>query len=163
MVHTVHRNMCIAWMYVVRSYYVCTYTLQSINVFTQYKYALILLFCMIVSKTWYNTQWHITLYTHVFSAPSFLSAMLCTHTYVTSPPIHPTSMEGTNLPTKQSGFVSDGIAMDGHPPVFLILSGLCSSNNCSATFVRNSINCTFLLLLGTLYNTNALYKHISIR
>ena len=70
-------------------------------------------------------------------------------------------MEGTNLPTKQSGFVSDGIAMDGRPPVFLILSGLCSSNNCLATFVRNSINCTFLLLLFTLYNTNALYKHIN--
>ena len=33
-------------------------------------------------------------------------------------------MEGTNLPTKQSGFVSDGIAMYGRPPVFLILSGL---------------------------------------
>ena len=27
MVHMVHRNMCIAWMYVVCSRYVCTYTL----------------------------------------------------------------------------------------------------------------------------------------
>ena len=46
-------------------------------------------------------------------------------------------MEGAHLPTKRSGLVSDDIEADGRPPVFLILSGLCSSNNCSATFVRN--------------------------
>ena len=71
--------------------------------------------------------------------------------------IHLTSMEGTNLPTKRSGFVSDGIAMDGRPPVFLILSGLCISNNCSATFVRNSINCVPFYYYYLLYTTQMHY------
>ena len=67
-----------------------------------------------------------------------------------------------DLPTKQSGLVSDG-REDGRPPVFLILTGLYCSNNCSATFVRNSIKSIFSLLLFTLYNTYALYKDRSNR
>ena len=68
-----------------------------------------------------------------------------------------------DLPTKRSGLVSDGREEDGRPPVFLILTGLYCSNNCSATFVRNSIKSILSLLLFTLYNTYALYKDRSNR
>lgn len=67
-------------------------------------------------------------------------------------------MKEKDLPTKRSGLVSDGREEDGRPPVFLILTGLYCSNNCSATFVRKSINSVLSLLLFTLYNTYALYK-----
>ena len=63
-----------------------------------------------------------------------------------------------DLPTKRSGLVSDGREEDGHPPVFLILTGLYCSNNCSATFVRKSISSILSLLVFTLYNTYALHK-----
>ena len=50
------------------------------------KYTLILFFCMIVSKTWCYTQWHITFYTHIFSVSSLLFTVLRVFTYITSPP-----------------------------------------------------------------------------
>ena len=83
-VHMVHRNMCIARMYVVRSCYACTYTYKYIHSISTY--ILALFFCMIVSKTWCYTQWHVTFYTHIFSVLSFVSTMLCVLTYITSPP-----------------------------------------------------------------------------
>ena len=59
--------------------------------------------------------------------------------------------------------VSDGVEEDGLPPGFLTRKGLYNANNCLATLVQNSTNCIFVLLVFTLCNTNALYKHKSNR